>query len=440
MSKACLILAEVSRWSYFVLALMCIMNALIHLHIRFEMSQCPDTLITMLIDAGYSTNNVNSGISCIGRNLAFRDNDHFNFDTNELFWRQTFSLQPDIFFDIWPPIIVSIIALLQHFDTFKWDIISGDWGRSLLFIIIWQLFTVIGYGSNFGVIIGFIGLCFVAVLYFIICILLLFGFVDVEIRDEPVLNLMQYVTICISVGDNIKKRRNSDIKSLNHDNDQDIMINEEQQALQQENISQQQSPKIGVMHHKQIGSVDYNARVPIDTHEFVNRLSVTQPGSQQSDLQELKHRPLPPVPSHDNNNNNNITPGGYAKIGQNDKSSSGDDDDDENEDSVIIHDDDLKDNQTFMNTKGGGNENENDDGIVYKDSDDDDMVKIPAPPPPPPIPPHSVALPTDIMQTGNDGVEIDIDSDSNEDSDSNGENDGLYRKPQQHYRTKTDEM
>jgi len=42
-----------------------------------------------------------------------------NFDTNKFLWRQIFSLKPEIFFDVWPPIIISILALLQHFDTFK---------------------------------------------------------------------------------------------------------------------------------------------------------------------------------------------------------------------------------------------------------------------------------------------------------------------------------
>eukprot|EP00486_Rosalina_sp_Unknown_P005687 CAMPEP_0201570128 /NCGR_PEP_ID=MMETSP0190_2-20130828/12244_1 /ASSEMBLY_ACC=CAM_ASM_000263 /TAXON_ID=37353 /ORGANISM="Rosalina sp." /LENGTH=280 /DNA_ID=CAMNT_0047993323 /DNA_START=627 /DNA_END=1469 /DNA_ORIENTATION=- len=280
------------------------------------------------------------------------------------------------------------------------------------------------------------------------------------------------------MSDNIKKRRNSDVKSLNHDNGSD---NEEQQALapsqsqQQQNQHQQGgmgnmgnmgSPKIGHMSHKSMGSVDYHNRAPIDTHDFVNRLSVTQPGSERGDLQELKDRPLPPVPAdggryghahdgdddHDQDQHMNlgITPGGgsgmsghhpsgrrnskkkqYAAV---DKSSG----DDEDEDSVIIHEE-FKENEDrtqypqsqIMSTAGRNVNGSDDDGIVYKDSDDD-MVKIPAPPPPP-------ALPNDTMDTGDSAHDGDGANDRDEfDSDSNDEHDGLYQKPL-HHRTKTNE-
>lgn len=296
------------------------------------------------------------------------------------------------------------------------------------------------------------------------CILLALGLVEVEIRDKPVLNLMEYFTVFYSLSDTMKKRRKSDVKSLNHDDGND---SDEQQALapsHQQGMSQHlSSPKIGHMSHKSMGSVDYGNRRPIDTHEFVNRLSVTQPGSERGDLQELKHRPLPPVPadgnrdrlesgyqqhSHDehdgDDSNHGITPGGglggrrkkqYSAV---DKSSGSEED----EDSVVIHEE-FKENedktrypqsQIVLSTAGRDN-NGSDDGIIYRDSDDD-MVKVPAPPPPP-------ALPTDMMDTGHkdgygdgdgDGNIDDLDSDSNDQ-----EHDGLYRKPSGHHRTKTNE-
>ena len=96
------------------------MNSFIHLHIQLEQNQCPDALINQLTAAGYTeqtaSNYVSAGLDCIGRNLAWRAEDDFDYDTNKLFWRQIFSFQPEIFFDIWPPIFLSIIALLQHFD------------------------------------------------------------------------------------------------------------------------------------------------------------------------------------------------------------------------------------------------------------------------------------------------------------------------------------
>lgn len=91
------------------------------------MAQCPDALVEeylpVLLASGYTPDQVSqyadTEINCIGRNLAWKNEDDFNFDTNKFLWRQIFSLKPEIFFDVWPPIIISILALLQHFDTFK---------------------------------------------------------------------------------------------------------------------------------------------------------------------------------------------------------------------------------------------------------------------------------------------------------------------------------
>eukprot|EP01083_Nonionella_stella_P018980 52801_1 len=230
MSSSCSFLAELARWLYFILSILAVMNSFIHLHIQFEMTQCTELL------------EPTAGITCIGRNLGWQENDNFDVDTNKLFWRQTFSLSPDIFFDIWPPVIVSLLAFSQHFDTFQWDTISGDWGRSFLFILVMQLFTVLGYGSNFGVVVGFIGFV-VAALYCIVCVLLLIGFIaDTDIRDHPVLDLTEYLAICKSVGGQ------TIASDVNHDH-------EEQHPL---------SP------------------VPVYTdnaQDILNRLSLTQPGA-----------------------------------------------------------------------------------------------------------------------------------------------------------------
>ena len=123
------------------------------------------------------------------------------------------------------------------------------------------MFANIGYGSNFGVVIGLIGLCLVATLYLVMCVLLFLGFVDdTDIRDKPTLDLMQYVSVCLSSADNMKKRKGSDVKSINHDNDID-----------------EHHPLSPVMQHKPSSIEDTNRHMRIDTHQFVERLSVTQP-------------------------------------------------------------------------------------------------------------------------------------------------------------------
>jgi len=423
-----LVVAEIARWSYFSIAVLSIINSFLHLQIQFELSQCPSAWINHLGGTTDIENQFNAEVSCIGRNLGWRANDNFDFDTNLLFWRQTFSLRPDIFLDVWPPLIVSALALLQHFDTFKWKRISGDWTRSLLFIIAWQLFCVLGYGSNFGVIVGLLALCGLAPLYLCVCIASWTQVIDTDLRDKPVLNLLEYVPFCAL----LMKHKNTD-----SDNDGN---EEEQQALSAQ----------PVMQHKQIGSEDAARHRRIDTDEFMGRLSLTQPGSsymsaaQNSEAQKLKQRPLPPVPAenqpqsqhhdgmsdaHSNYDGNEhepdgsghagggVTPGGgmgggkrrrkkqYAEIGQQDKSS------EDEQDSVVIHEEEMKQNEVDAeeyHTKDQGQEQDEQE-IVYKESDNEnDMVMIPRP-------------------------QADDRQSSSNDED---EHDGLYKKP--HYRKTTE--
>lgn len=164
-------LAKLARWSYFLLALTMLMGSFVHLNIKFNAETCRnnDSAITL-------------NYSCIGRNLIWLLQKPLSIDSNINTWRTVFNLTPDIFVDIWCPLFLSTLAFLQHFQGSKWDVVSGSWFRACCFIMFWMLFGAFGYAANWGAFIGFIGICWVDVLYFI----LIFISVDDEV---PVLQL-----------------------------------------------------------------------------------------------------------------------------------------------------------------------------------------------------------------------------------------------------------
>lgn len=108
MALSCIDLLDViSKWSYFVICILSLINCFIHLHLQLEAYECKSSTVD-------GTGN------CIGRNLVWLTNGSgLRTDINYLYWRQIFSLQPDIFFNVWTPFIFSILAFAQNFKGFQ---------------------------------------------------------------------------------------------------------------------------------------------------------------------------------------------------------------------------------------------------------------------------------------------------------------------------------
>jgi len=153
-------LAKVARWSYFLSTVAMILGSFVHLNISFNTEKCSEIAPTL-----------NVTYTCIGRNLIWLTKNQLSIDSNQKTWRTVFNLGPELFIAIWCPLFMSTLAFIQHFEGSKWDLISGSWFRAFLFTLFWNLFGVFGYAANWGVVMGFFGVCWVNALYFImICI------------------------------------------------------------------------------------------------------------------------------------------------------------------------------------------------------------------------------------------------------------------------------
>jgi len=149
------VLSQLARVSYFISALSMILGSFVHLNIKFSSDTCHSV-------------HLNSSHSCIGRNLIWLHQNPLSIDSNQKTWRTVFTLEPENLIAIWCPLFMSILAFIQHFEGSKWDLISGSWFRAFLFTLFWNLFGVFGYAANWGVVMGFYGVCWVNVLYFVL--------------------------------------------------------------------------------------------------------------------------------------------------------------------------------------------------------------------------------------------------------------------------------
>lgn len=114
------------------------------------------------------------GVSCIGPYLRFGSLD----DINAPGWRKTFTLKPDDFVDLWTPLVVGAIQVVQHINNdMKIKMFSGNWLKVIIWNVIWALWGQFGYAGSIGVITGFITTC--AFLPFALVLM----FIDTE-KDE----------------------------------------------------------------------------------------------------------------------------------------------------------------------------------------------------------------------------------------------------------------
>jgi len=201
------LLTLIGRWSYFLATIAMILGSFVHLNIKFNSATCK--IIGPTLDVPYV---------CLGRNLIWVNQKQISIDSNEKTWRTVFNLGPEQFVDIWCPLFLSMLAFIQHFEGSKWDLISGSWLRTFLFILFWNLFGVFGYAANWGVFMGFVGVCWVNLLYFF----LVFAASGI---DCPVLQLdLSHLTGRIK---SIKERRFSRKDSqIDNDEANDIYNNE----------------------------------------------------------------------------------------------------------------------------------------------------------------------------------------------------------------------
>ncbi|ETO33042.1 hypothetical protein RFI_04065 [Reticulomyxa filosa] len=165
-------LKAAARWSYFVFSFLSILGAFVHLNIQFEVDSCKG-------DGG-------PGYDCVGRNLAWLTRNDLKTDINEVYWRSVFSLEPNIFVNVWTPFAFAFLSFCQNFHGFKWDLIAGTWVRTLFFILFWHLFGVIGYAANWGVFVGLWGILWLGLLYFLLAVLKVW---KGDENEQPVLQL-----------------------------------------------------------------------------------------------------------------------------------------------------------------------------------------------------------------------------------------------------------
>jgi len=173
-----------------------IIGSFIHLNIQFNVARCKGS--------------GGPGYDCVGRNLAWLTSKELTKDINEEYWRSVFSLEPDIFVNIWTPFAFAFLAFCQNFHGYKWDAISGTWMRCLMFIIFWQLFGVIGYSANWGVFVGLWGILWLGILY---SILVLVKLLKGDEFEQPViqLELAYYFYVWFGIGNpnHIKLQNNN---------------------------------------------------------------------------------------------------------------------------------------------------------------------------------------------------------------------------------------
>lgn len=108
-----------------------------------------------------------AGVTCIGPALVWIDDmDYFTVPINLLTWGLAFSLNPNIFFPLWGPFFISLLAFLQHLPSQNVKNITNSWGMTCVFYLFIAVFCNFGYAGNFGVITGFLTsftafLCFI---------------------------------------------------------------------------------------------------------------------------------------------------------------------------------------------------------------------------------------------------------------------------------------
>lgn len=83
-------------------------------------------------------------------------------DTN-VEWRLIFSLRPEIFVDLFTPLVFGLAEALQHLSPqYMNKSIAGTWVVRAIWFFIMSLFAQFGYGGNLGVLVGYytdFGLC-----------------------------------------------------------------------------------------------------------------------------------------------------------------------------------------------------------------------------------------------------------------------------------------
>jgi len=155
-------IAKTRRWSFFLLAIACLMGSFVHFNIQFSSSSCDDASATALLQE--QAKDTTLSVKCLGRNLVYLQSQPLATDSNKKFWRTVFTLNPDSFVRIWSPFFLSLLALVQNFLGFKWDVISGNVLKSFLYSMFWMVFAVIGYAANWGVVVGIGGALWIGLL------------------------------------------------------------------------------------------------------------------------------------------------------------------------------------------------------------------------------------------------------------------------------------
>merc|ERR1719433_369056 len=84
----------------------------------------------------------------------FTDNNSWNHG-----WRAVFTLNPDVFFEIWSPLMFGYIMLLQNFPALSHPWLMNSWPKCFLIWTFLALFCLFGYGGNLGIMTGFLVTC-----------------------------------------------------------------------------------------------------------------------------------------------------------------------------------------------------------------------------------------------------------------------------------------
>jgi len=152
-------------------ALLCMIVGIINIEQRFY-KWCPDGVKPPPgWDATLDTDN-----DCVGPWLFWSKHNFIDQDLNRLGWGSVFTFNPSIFFDLWIPFVLGLVAVGFQFKSVRVKAISENWPRTCIYYTIMALFGSFPYAGNLGVLAGF---------YAVFCAFLCFIMAFIHSGDSP---------------------------------------------------------------------------------------------------------------------------------------------------------------------------------------------------------------------------------------------------------------
>jgi len=108
-------------------------------------------------------------IACIGPQIRWVKGDgYWDFTSNvngksavffpRMSWRGVFSFKPEVFVDLWTPMLFGVISVFLHMGQTRSTKIADNWLRFSFWFLIQACWGSFGYAGNIGIITGFWGI------------------------------------------------------------------------------------------------------------------------------------------------------------------------------------------------------------------------------------------------------------------------------------------